>query len=191
MIVGDCNLFAIESEISAVPASSAQMALGFFIIHLGGRSFGVRAPDASMLGCSFNAVKNRRQRRGAHLMPMLTDIAAADIVDAFLDAIYRDTPRTDYFGQTQRTFVDALYASGSTWAPDGDEAFDDGSHILQFDVGNRVRIIAFVNAETPHERHESIREAWMDADAFYATLSEWLAWSAREREAIAREAQRI
>ena len=28
-------------------------------------------------------------------------------------------------------------------APDGDEAFDDGSYVLQFDVGDRVRLIAF------------------------------------------------
>ena len=30
------------------------------------------------------------------------------------------------------------------WAPDGDEAFDDGSYVLQVESGDQVRLIAFV-----------------------------------------------
>ena len=33
------------------------------------------------------------------------------------------------------------------WAPDGDEPFDDASYVLQFDVKDRVRLIAFKSSE--------------------------------------------
>jgi hypothetical protein len=38
---------------------------------------------------------------------------------------------------------DMIYSRHILWAPDGDAAFDDGSYILQFDVDERVRLIAF------------------------------------------------
>lgn len=181
MIVGDCCVFAIESKIADAVESLSQLALGSFVIHVGGRAFGVREPDASMLGCSFNEVEHRLQRRGMHQFPMLADVTAADVAAAYLDAIYRDNPRTDYFGLSQHQFADALQSSGSIWAPDGDEAFDDGSHILQFDVGSRVRIVAFLNTESPDDLSGTISEEWMDADLFYAIVSGWKTLFAIER----------
>ncbi|MBA3040237.1 MAG: immunity 42 family protein [Alphaproteobacteria bacterium] len=173
MIVGDCCVFAIESRITDAVESLSQLALGSFFIHVGGRTYGSREPDASMLGCSFNEVEHRLQRRGTHQFPALADVAAADVTAAYLNAIYRDSPRMNYFGLSRQQFADALQSSGSIWAPDGDQAFDDGSHILQFDVGCRVRIIAFLNTESPGELSGTIREEWMDADLFYAIVSGW------------------
>ncbi|MVA80924.1 hypothetical protein GOZ89_15975 [Agrobacterium vitis] len=173
MIVGDCRVFAIESDITDAVENPSQLALGFFVIHVGGRIFGVRQPDASLLGCSFNQVEDRLQRRGTHLFDMLADIKAADVAVAYLDALYRDRPRTDYFGLSQQQFANTLHSSGSIWAPDGDEAFDDGSHILQFEVGSRVRIIAFSNTESPDDLSDAVKEEWMDADLFYAIVSGW------------------
>jgi len=134
-----------------------------------------------MLGCSFNEVECRLQRRGTHLVPIVNHVAATDVAAAYLDAIYRDTQRTDYFGLSQHQFTDALYSSGSIWAPDGDAAFDDGSHILQFDVESRVRIVAFLNTEPPGVLPQTIREEWMDADLFYAIVSGWRTLFATER----------
>lgn len=181
MIVGDCCVFAIESKITEAVERLSQLALGFFVIHVGRHAFGVRKPDASMLGCSFGEVEHRLQRRGTHLLPMLADVAAVDVAAAYLDAIYRDHPRTDYFGLSQHQFTDALYSSGSIWAPDGDEAFDDGSHILQFDVGSRVRIVAFINTKSPDDLAGTISEQWMEADLFYAIISGWKTLFAIER----------
>ncbi|MVA23522.1 Imm42 family immunity protein [Agrobacterium vitis] len=173
MIVGDCRVFGIESDITNALENPSQLALGFFVIHVGEQMFGVRKPDASLLGCSFNQVEHRLKRRGTHLFDMLTDVKAADVAVAYLDALYRDSPRTDYFGLSQQQFANTLQSSGSIWAPDGDEAFDDGSHILQFDVGSRVRIIAFSNTESPADLSSTIREEWMDADLFYTIVSDW------------------
>jgi len=181
MIVGDCSVFAIESRIADVVESPSQLALGSFLIHIGGRAFGVRKPDASMLGCSFHEVERRLRRQGKHLLPELADITATDLAAAYLDALYRETSRTDYLGFSLHPFIDALQSSGVIWAPDGDAAFDDGSHILQFDVGRQVRIVGFMDAEAPDDLSGTISEAWMDADLFYAVVSGWKTLFAIER----------
>ncbi|MBY5775224.1 hypothetical protein GFL49_33865 [Rhizobium leguminosarum bv. viciae] len=183
MIVGDCRIFAIESGITEAVENLSQLALGYFVIHVGGRAFGVRQPDASLLGCSFDEVERRLQRRGMHVPPIPLDVPATEIATAYLDAIYRDNARTDYFGLSQHQFADALQTSGAIWAPDGDEAFDDGSHILQFDVVGRVRIVAFLNTEAPDDFSQTISEEWVDADLFYAIVSGWKTLFSLERTA--------
>lgn len=86
MIVGDHRIFAIESGITEVVESVSQLALGYFVIHVGGRTFGVRQPDASMLGCSFNEVEHRLRRRGMHVPPILLHVPATEVATAYLDA---------------------------------------------------------------------------------------------------------
>lgn len=181
MIAGDSGIFAIESKITEAVEHKSQLALGSFVIHVGGRAYGVDAPNASMLGCSFEEVENRLQRRGTHLLPFLTKAPASEIAKAYIDAIYRDALRTDYFGLSKREFADALHVSRAVWAPDGDEAFDDGSHVLQFDVGGRVRLIAFINSESSSELLGTIREEWLEAEMFYEILFSWKTLVAEER----------
>ena len=48
MIVGDTQVFAIESEITEAYASLGLRALGFFVIHVGGSRYGVYDPNATM-----------------------------------------------------------------------------------------------------------------------------------------------
>lgn len=181
MIVGDCSIFAIESGIAEAFEDLSQVALGFFVIHVGGRAFGVREPDATLLGCSFSEVQRRLQRRGTHTPSIPLDAPAIEIATAYLDAYYRDNARTDYFGFSELEFVSALISSGAVWAPDGDEAFDDGSHILQFDVGDRVRIVALLNTDSPEDMPQTIIDEWVDADLFYAIVSAWETLFALER----------
>jgi len=181
VIVGDRATFAIESEITAAVSETSQLALGCFIIHVQGRPFGVRRPDASMLGCSFNEVNNRLEGRGKHSIPRLSDIDARAIAEAYLDAVYRETSRTDFFRLSPSEFAEALNTSAVIWAPDGDEAFDDGSHVLQFDIGNKVRLIAFVNSVSPEDVPATLREEWVDANVFYDVLSRWSELFAAER----------
>lgn len=173
MIVGDPTTFAVESEINEAVPSVSQRGLGFFVIHVGGRAFGVREPDASMLGCSFEAVNDRLRRKGTHCIPVLDRIDARLVVEAYLDAMYRASSRADYFGLTQEKFADCLHASAVIWAPDGDAAFDDGGHVLQFDVGSRVRLIAFANEAVQGGAVDAVVEEWLDADLFYDTMARW------------------
>src|SRR5213592_1398943 len=144
MIVGNPSVLAIESEITQAYGELGRRALGFFVIHVDGRAYGVRSPDASMLGCSFNEVEGRIKNRGGHVVPF-AEFEAEKIAAAFRRAIYADDVRdTDhFFGLRTADFAEAIYSKRIQWAPDGDEAFDDGAHVLQFDVKDRVRVIAF------------------------------------------------
>jgi hypothetical protein len=173
VIVGDGEGFAIESAITKALPSAGQRALGFFVVHIGDRTYGVRAPDASMLACSLDAVNDCRRRRGTHCVPFLSEIDAALIAEAFLDANYRETDRLDYFGTPMAEFAEALHANAIVWAPDGDEAFDDGSFILHFDIGSRVRLIAFTNAASNDDMLKTVSERWLEADIFYGILARW------------------
>lgn len=172
-VVGDRTSFAIESAITQAFPNLAQRALGYFVIHIQGKAYGVQEPDASMLGCSFDAVNDRLRRRGSHQVPFLSTIDASLIAEAYLDAWYRQTARVDYFGLPAADFTEILYGNAIVWAPDGDEAFDDGSHILQFDVGNKVRLIAFAHAESPEDVGGTVVEEWLDDEVFYSVLSRW------------------
>ena len=69
MIIGDPAIFAIESEITRAYKRLSLRAMGFFLIHVSGRTYGQSSPDSTMLACSFDAiesaslsVENTRQR---------------------------------------------------------------------------------------------------------------------------------
>jgi hypothetical protein len=173
MIVGDRGSFAIESAITEAVTSLSQRALGYFLIHVAGRPYGVKRPDATMLGCSLEEVKRRFANRGSHQMPQASHATAASIVEAYLDLTYRDTVRESYLGLTRREFGALIMTSGVEWAPDGDAAFDDGSFVLQFDVGDNVRLIAFRNADRSEDIEMSISEESIGIDIFYGILSDW------------------
>ena len=173
MIVGDRELFGIESGITGAFPGNPHLGLGYFTVHIGGRSFGVKEPDVSMLGCSLNEVTARLAGRGTHRWPRLSNLSAVAIVEAFLDAIYRETTRDVYLGLTKTEFIGAFQEGNFQWAPDGDEAFDDSSYILQFDVDDKIRLIAFKKSEHAVDVANSVMELWIESELFYSILSAW------------------
>ena len=88
MIVGDPRVFAIESKITKAYERLSFRALGFFVIHVSGRRYGVHSPEATMLACSFDQVENRTARCGTHTTPFAAEISGGEIADAFLAAVY-------------------------------------------------------------------------------------------------------
>jgi hypothetical protein len=172
MTVGDSSLFAIESEITRAFERPSWRGLGFFVIHVAGQSYGIRSPGQTMLACSFDQIEARITRRGTHEAPF-AEAAAIDIADAYTSAVYLDNHENEmYFGMSEAQFTKTLYTKSLVWAPDGDEAFDDHCYVLQFDVGDRVRLIAFKRPESLIDP-TSLREVWLSSDTFYNTLREW------------------
>lgn len=175
MIVGDPARFAIESAITRAYQRLSFRALGYFRIHVGGKAYGRCEPEATLLACSFDTVGRRLADRGDHTAPFSGESDAGKIADAFLNVIYADRQDASYFGLSSVEF--AAYFSGSSnnlkWAPDGDEAFDDGSFVLQFDVGNRVRLIAFRYGSDHHHDAATLSDMWILEEMFYDTLLEW------------------
>jgi hypothetical protein len=171
---GSLAQFAIESGIAVPFENLSQRALGFFVLYVSGERYGNRSPDATMLACSFDAVSGRLARRGKHTVPFGSESDPIRIADAVCAAMYREDRQSDsFFGLTAPAFRDALAQGEVVWAPDGDAAFDDGSHVLQLDEGNQVRLIAFKNADSQDEFQRSIVEVRMDSGRFYDLLGEW------------------
>jgi len=175
MFIGDTSRFALESGITKAYERLGFRALGFFVIWICGKRYGVCAPDATLLACSFDAVRERIVRRSEHKAPFSQHPNGGQIADAYRDAIYApDQENSEYFGISYWEFREILFSNDIQWAPDGDEAFDDWSHVLQFDVGNDVRLIAFRSEETGyHHSPETLADITIPADEFYGVLSQW------------------
>lgn len=178
VIVGDPHKFAIESCIKSAYAGLGIRALGFFLIHVGGYSYGVRSQDATMLACSFDEVEQRILRRGSHTVPFSNEPNAASIASAVYDAIYAPEDKVgQLLGISVPQLSKLIYAHHVQWAPDGDEAFDDGSRVLHFDVDHRVRIIAYTLELSNDKRYRpnplTLRDQWVEADEFYSVLQRW------------------
>lgn len=174
MIIGTPSILAIESGITHVYKELGARALGFFVLHIGGQRYGVSAPDASYLACSLGEVEDRLARRGTHVAPFATEVDGGGIADAFRDAIYApDQEEKRFFGIPQPEFRRLIYSKHVRWAPDGDEAFDDGSYVLQLDVGERVRLIGFRSGDGYHHDPKTLSDIWLSAADYYGTLQQW------------------
>jgi len=128
-----------------------------------------------MLACSFDEVERRIKQRGRHVASFADENDAGRIADAYRDAIYApDQEANCFFGIPHAEFRNLIYSNHLAWAPDGDEAFDDSSFILQFDLGDRVRLIGFKSLEGKyHHDPATLADVWLDANVFYQTLQQW------------------
>lgn len=194
MVVGEISDFAIESRIEKAYARLSFRALGYFVIYIDNNRYGVYSTEATMLACSFDEVLRRVAYRGSHVAPFAAETDARKIVQAFIEAIYSTEKQNAlFFGFGSADLSDLFYSNKLIWAPDGDEAFDDGSHILQFDVGEQVRLIGFKrNRQTGGYMPETLTDKWLESDTFYGMLSSWraafeLEWSASSKIAIENE----
>jgi hypothetical protein len=174
MVVGNAAVFALESTITRAYAEPGLRALGLFVVYIGGHRFGVYSADASLLANSFDEVARRILDRGQHTAAFSTEPNAADIVDAICRALYIEELKDQKFvGLEEKQFTEILYSNHLMWIPDGDAAFDDGSHVVQFDVQDRVRLIGFKRTQDAVHDAESLVELWLSGDTFYKTLEDW------------------
>jgi hypothetical protein len=174
MFVGDPRTFALESEISCAYERLSFRALGFFLIHLGSKAYGVRAENATLLACSFDEVAKRLACRGSHGAFFSSVPVAGDIANAVRTAVFAPEKKGElFFGKSRSEFLEFLHSADLIWAPDGDEAFDDGSCVVQFDIEDRVRIVGFKSSDGYHHDPDTLMDIWLDANNFYDILDRW------------------
>lgn len=174
MLFGNVERFAIESQVTRYCPNRGFMALGYFNLHVAGSRFGVRAPDATMLACSLDEVGRRLERRGRHAAPELASCSKEPIIGSFLKSLYAPALSLPEIEGINASEAGRIFHQGNLiFAPDGDEAFDDGGHALQWDEGSSVRLIAFVNHAEELMTLSSSVEMRMDSHEFYGILSEW------------------
>ncbi len=176
MIIGSPQTFAIESGITQAYAELSARALGYFVLHIAGERYGVHAPDASLLACTLGDVEDRIARRDSHVVAFASEADGGKIANAFYDAVYAPgQEEKSFFGIPHLEFSDLIYAKHIVWAPDGDEAFDDGSFVLHFDVGNQARLIGFRCGDNHHHDPKTLRDISLPAAVFYGILEQWRA----------------
>jgi hypothetical protein len=173
LIIGDPSVFAIESSITEAYERLSFRGLGLFVIYVSGLCYGIRSAESTMLACSFDEVGRRIRMRGGHTVPFAAETDGGGIADAFRNAIYSEEPRESHFGIPLPRFREMIYSKRIVWAPDGDEAFDDGSYVLQFDVEDRVRLIAFKSVPGHTYDPATLRNTYLVADDFYGLLQRW------------------
>ena len=173
--VGNPDVFAVEFGVTTPLENSNQLALGYFVYWVAGNVYGVREDDATLLAASYHAIADRLSRSGRH-ESRLSNLPKDVLISAYLGQIYGVTggsrvaiEETDFEGEVR--------AKELIMAPDGDAAFDDGSHILQFDKGGMVRIVAFKNRGALDKIIADSIELSLNSDTFYdildGTLSEF------------------
>jgi hypothetical protein len=175
ILVGNPSIFAIESGISEAYESRSVLALGFFTIHVGGCCYGRHTHDSTMLACSYNEVEERIANRGRHTASFASEVDAGKIANAFRSAVYADEQDENYFGVPLQQFCKTFFELPGhvEWAPDGDAAFDDGSYVLHFDIGNHVRLIAFKSGQDGLHEPSTLKDIWIPAHDFYDILQRW------------------
>ena len=111
--------------------------------------------------------------RGSHTAPFALEPDAAKIANAFRDTVYAPDPEDKlFFGLSDNEFTKLRLANQFLW--DAEEEFDDGSYLLQFDIGDRVRLIAYKSWDQDwHHDPASLRDVWLNADEFYGILQQW------------------
>lgn len=172
--IGDRSLFAIESSITRAFERPSLRALGYFVIYVGAQRYGIEAPDASMLACSFDEVARRLTARGKHVAPFSSFSDVAEIVRAHNKTIWEGGSKDcNFFGMSGAEVRDAFINGEISWAPDGDAAFDDGSRVLQFDVGDMVRLVGYRSHVSFGQIQASISDQMINADVFYGILADW------------------
>jgi Immunity protein 42 len=186
MLVGNPSIFALESKITKAFERPSQLALGFFTILIKGERYGVHEPDATLLAVSFDEVCRRLHGRGTHLAPFC-DANSGVIAHAYRAAIYGKEFGTPYPDMTPNDFATSINRSRIGWAPDGDEAFDDGSYVLQFDTQDRVRLIAFKTRPDGRYDPETMNDLYLSSDEFYGVLQCWQAEFLSEWKALPKE----
>lgn len=177
MIIGDPCSFAIESSITVAFDRFAFVGLGSFVVHIGGHRYGDPDPEeGTLLSYAFEQIQSRLACRGRHTAPIASEPDAGRIADAHQDA-YRDPiwapdQEKEWFcGLSQEEFRALNYSCGYEW---GDQVFNDVSQVLHFDMGDRVRLIAYRSIEDDwHHDPATLADVRLEADEFYRILKEW------------------
>lgn len=189
MLVGEKSTFGIAWQLTEAYHSMGMRGMGYFNYYIGGLRFGVNSPHATLLGCSFESIRERVRLRGTHHAAFSLN-EAKEIAISYRRACFDESAADNlFFGTLAPILCKEIHEANVVMAPDGDLAFNDGSHVLQFDVDNKVRLIAFKSTEIGYTFvQHSLRDVWLSADSFYVILEQCLLdfdreWSAMNKVA--------
>lgn len=170
VLIGNPGKLAIRSSMAAAYERLGAMALGSFQVIVNGLEYGKSSCNATLLACSFDAVVARIEAAGTHVAPFSSN-SSSDIALAYVSALFGDENGESEVAEISReAFLDSMDAAHIVWAPDGDEAFDDGSVILQFDLKDNVRLVCFKRTD---DGISQLTDITLSSVEFYGVLRDW------------------
>ncbi len=186
-IIGNTDDVAIECRITKAFFRPSFRALGYFRIYVNGQVYGLNAPDATLLACSYDSVKARLVNRGLHIADFANNVDALTLAQSVDRAVYAPDDAYKPLLPISREYLNTcIDESKLLWAPDGDQAFDDGGHVIQLDLNaHRVRLIGF--KRSGKFKVDSISESIIDSGKYYSLLNEWIKWFDAEWEDAPKE----
>jgi hypothetical protein len=175
-IFGNPDQFAFEFGIFQAFNSASIPANGHAIIHVNGMSYGRDDPEASSLGYIYGDVEYRLSCPGGRVIRQWDGASAEQIARSYVAAFHTSEGENTELHLSRDEFIALVNKQRLGWASSGEEAWDDGSVVLQFDVGTRVRLVAFktdyVDSKTTYH---TFTERYVESAEFYQVLSEWKA----------------
>jgi Immunity protein 42 len=184
VIAGEKERFAIESLIAEAYEEESRVGLGYFVIHILGMSYGINRSDATWLACSLDSVEELIEQRGKYDAAFARHPDAADLADAFRIVKYNGIEEIDPSHRLWNLCDNFENSVSWQWAPDGDQAFDDGSYVLYFNIGKAVRLVAFRCLKNGLHDPVTLRDLTLTELDFYDTLTTWRARFLEERLAM-------
>ena len=177
------KVFAIESFISSAYYQESIRAVGYFLIKINGISYGVKEDDATALANSYDSVIECLETRGRHTAPAdlikLPALELAQLVNSILYDYPENEQYSRVFGISKDDLVKLIYKNGLIWKGGLDEAFNDGSSVLQFDIDNEtVRLIGYKVTDDDDNGNgivdiSTLTDLIISSDEYYLTLKEW------------------
>jgi hypothetical protein len=167
--------FSIESLISLADSNPGMRGLGYFVINILGQSYGIKEEDAAALACSYDAVLRRIHDRGKHTLPKgIGALSAFDLASMVEGVIYIGKYKIpEHIKISEVDFSDLIYKNDLCWAPDGDEAFDDHSRIIQLDIGSQIRLIGYKTTYPNVIDLAALTDLVIPENMYYSILEDW------------------
>lgn len=111
------------------------------------------------------------------MLPVLTDVSAADLAAAYLDAVIAIVcgPITSGFHGVTSQCIQSI---GSIWARERTRLLMREARSFSWTWGTLRALLIPLNTESPEDLFGTISEEWMNADLFGAIVSGWKALSA-------------
>lgn len=176
MLFGNKEKFAIEFEVKEIYHDKRFIGDGFFVVYIDGFMYGRKEDDAT----SFGAIRGTlRESHDSffHLKNPFFHYKDFETCDKYYDCSYRLVNR--YTEDNLKDFRD-VYKIGYehngerfivSWAQ-MEEAFDDGSFVLQLNEGDSVRLLGFKTSDDETYNIENVHGAIIQKEKFSSIIQE-------------------
>lgn len=172
MLIGSIKRFAIEYTIREFYENNF-IGDGKFLVYINGIPYGQNRDDSTTFSCIIPELGKRIITRKI-TDKILRENGHAEIAHNYYDCFFADEPKTTYFGLSKKDFEKVIIENNCSW--NGmDEAFDDGSFILQINMNSTTtKLIGFKAISCFPVEIEKISTIEISVDVFNTTIQQFI-----------------